>query len=284
MFDSSRIFNRKLSLRKLIRKKNWNKLRSYLRCGSKRSVQQVNDIGPFGWTILALAVYRKAPIDIIVTILNINPLLSLKPDHAGVLPIHIACNRGISSDVLEFLIAHDHGASARALENSGNSPMHNLVENICGKTLYQDECDASSMTNSASYGEQDVVMQPCSAGSSRSCNSEMSISQESFDQCLRSLEFLCASSPEMVRCPNKSGNTPVDIVQDIKFECISLSSKWERADIVYHVLRNVNIRLYLEEKKLYEFTDGKSSGVTFACNASLPSLDSSNASSFTNYS
>lgn len=283
MFDSSRIFNRTPRVDVLIRKQKWKKLRSLLK--SKNAVQLINQIGAYNRTTLALAVYYDSPIDIIRTILYINPSLSLIPSMGGEIPIHIACYKGVSSEVLELLVDHDHGASARAvINNSGNSPMHCLVERICEKNTFiiTGLSEASSgMTNSTSYGE-DVVMH--SAGST-SCNSDMSMSQKDLNRCINTLEVLCMITPEMVRCPNLLGKSPIDIVQDTKFKCESSSSKWERADIAYQVLRVANIQLYRDQKLLFELTDGKGAAfIPSTCSKSLPSLESSNASSCTNSS
>lgn len=277
MFDSSRIFNRTPRVEVLIRKQKWNKLRSLLK--SKNAVQLINQIGAYNRTTLAIAVYYDSPIDIIRTILHTKPSLSLIPSMGGEIPIHIACYKGVSSDVLELLVDHDHGASVRAvINNSGNSPMHCLVERICEKNKFimTGLSEASSgMTNSTSYGE-DVVMH--SAGST-SCNSDMSMSQKDLNRCINTLEMLCIIAPELVRYSNLLGKSPIDIVQETKFKCESSSSKWERADIAYQVLRAANIQLYRDQKLLYELR-----GAASTCSKSLPSLESSNASSCTNSS
>ena len=91
---------------------------------------------------------------------------------------------------------------------------------------------------------------------------------------LKTIEILCVVAPELVRHANKAELSPIDLVQDVKVEC-PYGSKWERADIVYQLLRSVNIQLYIDQKRLSEMA-----GLSRGSNASVvPSLVSSYGSS-----
>lgn len=239
-------------------------------------------------SLLFLAIYFDAPLDIIRTLLELRPELSLIADARGFLPIHIVCYKGLGWEYVQLLVDHDHGASVRALTASGNSPLHFLVEHLCDpmsflklSNLMAEEVSGSSAGASTSDG--DVLMRSLS-GSRLSQDSEKSMNQTDLSKCIESLEVLCAVAPEMTRCTNKKGQTPIDILQDVKFENLANTARWERADIAYRKLRKVSIQLYLDQKKLFELSFQKSGMGVGACNSSLPSLQSSNASSISSFS
>ena len=257
---------------RLIEKRKWKKLRSVLK--TKAGADQVISGCASGIprSVLNVALTCKAPVDIIRTMLETSPSMSLISDEFGYLPVHIACACGASAEIVELLVAHDNGASARALTKDGNSPLHCIVENICSKPCHVTPRKFySSSKASGGTGESgdDVEMLGSFSG-----NSALSITQEGLNNRLATVEYLCLVAPEMVRFLNTKGLTPIDVLQDIKAE--STGALWERADIVYQGLRKVNIRLYRDQKKLYELSREKT-GATYT---SVPSLTgSSNASS-----
>jgi hypothetical protein len=262
---------RSIDIVRLIDKRKWKKLRSALK--TKAGADQVISGCASGIprSVLNVALTSKAPVDIIRTMLNIYPSISLISDEFGYLPVHIACACGASADIVELLVAHDNGASARALTKDGNSPLHCIVENICSKPCHVTprKFYVSSKGSGGTGGSgDDVEMAPMSG------NSALSLTQEALNSRLATIEYLCLVAPEMVRFLNTKGLTPIDVLQDIKAE--STGALWERADIVYQGLRKVNIRLYRDQKKLYELSREK----TGATCSSLPSLTaSSNTSS-----
>ena len=257
------MLNRKANLSRLISNKKWRQVRSFLKTRNAKS-QVVNSTDELGHTILSAALFHDAPIDIITALLYIDPLLSLEADANGLVPIHIACYRGVDSQIIQLLLQHDHGASARALDRSGNSPLHLIIENICDpkKCLEMAEEEFRRMENSTDM--DDSSDSPKSLDSSCSA---LSMSQDAFGDCIRTVQNLCALAPEMVRHANKADCSAIDLVQEVK-AAVPSGSRWERADIVYQLLRKYNVQLYMDEKKLSEMTTYKSKRST----GSVPSL------------
>jgi len=236
------ILIRQAHIRRLIAKKKWTKVRSFLKPRRNANSQIVNiSKDELGDTILITALFHDAPVDIISTLLHIDPLLSLEADACGLVPIHVACFRGLDADIIQLLLKHDNGASARALDRSGNSPLHLIIDNIC---------DPSKCIKMA-------AVESCSIDSSAFSldSGGISMSQDAFNDRIRTVHALCALAPEMVRHANNEGFSAIDLVQEVKASCDHEGcSKWERADMVYHLLRKSNIQLYKDEKRLSEMT------------------------------
>jgi len=264
-------------LSSMIKKKKWKKVLSFL--NTNAGAKQVHDIDTMGQrsSVLSLAVFQKAPIEIIRAILQTMPTISLMADKFGYLPIHHACALGLRTDIIEFLVDHDHGASARALTSYGNSPLHLIVGSICiprGERNTPQYSQPSSCKYSADDEDADMI----DYFSNGSGDSSLSMNQSALNKRMASIEYLCMVAPEMVRFVNKGGLTPIDLLQEVKAE--SIGAQWERADIAYQGLRKVNIQLYKDQKKLYELSRERA-----AKEGLLPSIissvTSSTSSSFT---
>lgn len=268
---------REKSISTLIKKKKWRKVHAIIQKGRiQDEILERNDGNSLvpECSILTLAVCHHAPVTIIRSILQQSPTISLACDNYGYLPIHYACTLGSSLEIIELLIDHDNGASARALTSFGNSPLHCIVERICNpRSDGQIPANFYSLrsSNITNVTGADVSMIDVSAHAPESDEiSCMSMNQDQLNRQMESIEFLCVVAPEMVRYVNQAGMTPIDILQEVK--AVSTGAKWERADIVYQGLRRVNIQLYRDQKKLYELSSKERGDV-------CPSLASSNVSS-----
>lgn len=66
------------------------------------------------------------------------------------------------------------------------------------------------------------------------------------------IEFLCTQAPEMVSKHDKSGDSPIDLVQLVKIDITERSKEYARLHRIYSILRKTSINLYRENKKRWE--------------------------------
>lgn len=72
------------------------------------------------------------------------------------------------------------------------------------------------------------------------------------DSYLDVIRLLCDVAPEMVNCIDKSGETPIDLIQFVKSNTNPASQEHKRLHMLYCYLREVSIQLYRESKKRWE--------------------------------
>jgi hypothetical protein len=63
---------------------------------------------------------------------------------------------------------------------------------------------------------------------------------------------LSKTAPEMVHCRDKSGESPIDLVQFVKSQSREPSERYQLLHALYAELRKTSIRLYRENKKRWE--------------------------------
>jgi hypothetical protein len=275
------IFSKKPKLVRLCLQKKWNKVRLHL--GTKSGQREARGSDTFGNTALGVALINDPPPDIIAALLDIEPTHSLQTDHCGMVPLHYACFKGVSSDVSLMILQHDNGAAARALDRGGNCPLHLLIENICDPKACRkigDSGDNSNPSNHNSNSRPASSLLSRSEKTTLSNSTSMSMNPTTFNDRLRLVHGLCNTAPEMVRFTNRQGWTPIDVLQEIKAE-YSTGPRWERADIVYQILRTVNIQLYRDSKLLSEMKGFQSP--MLKSNSSVPSNVSSYGSSISSF-
>lgn len=237
----------------LLRK--WKKVRNLL--GTKEGIKQAKEEFQKGLTILSIAASRDPPIDIISTLIRIEPLHTLQADNYGMLPLHIACMNGACVDTIKTVLDHDVGACAQAIDVMKRSPLHYAVQYVCQpfrKDL--DVGNLSSLHSSQASKEHSLMTSLTSKrNSSRGFRSDdcstMTMSQDRFQEQMQVIKILIQASPDIVNFADINNNTPIDILQDCKAEN-SGGSKWERADICCEVLRKIAIREYREQKLVSE--------------------------------
>mmetsp|Transcript_6677 Transcript_6677/g.12550 ORF Transcript_6677/g.12550 Transcript_6677/m.12550 type:complete len:455 (-) Transcript_6677:88-1452(-) len=276
----------------------WKRVRQFLK--TKVAIEQVKSFDSFkGVTILSIASSLNPPADVIKILLSIEPLHSLQVDTYGMLPLHIACMNGASSDSIEALLNHDDGACVQAIDMFKRTPLHYAVQYICepgdmstieshGSSVSEaypnhnnsqnhqphDPLSANPPGNGIDHDEginhngilsaaikdkqrriSGPILQFAQRGQrSHKCSShtsQVTMSQEGFQDQIRVIQLLSEAGPEIVMHADNDGRTPIDILQDCK-AFSKEGSKWERADIICEFLRNVAIRVYREQKIVAE--------------------------------
>lgn len=239
---------------------------------TKACIEQVQNSNNFkGITILSIIVSHNPPVDIAQTLLDIAPTHSLMVDSYGMLPLNIACMNGASSAIVKLILEHDDGASAQAIDIFKRTPLHYAVQ-------YVVEPEAISSCGSSGGGSSS---KKTTRNPSSHC-SQMSMSQDRFQDQILVIQALVQAEPELVLCADKENRTPIDILQDCK-ATHKEGSKWERADIICEMLRQISTRVYRERKIVYEMEgyNRKNMGapnMTLSATSSMSPSHSSNIS------
>ena len=210
---------------------------------TKACIEQVQRTNNF---ILSITVSHNPPVDIVQTLLEIAPGHSLMVDSYGMLPLNIASMNGASSAIIKLLLDHDDGASAQAIDIFKRTPLHYAVQYVC-----EPESMAGSAGSTGSGSTSKNSKKKGSKNASSHCSSQMSMSQEGFQDQILVIQALVQAEPELVLCADKENRTPIDILQDCK-ATYKEGSKWERADIICEMLRKISTRVYREKKILCE--------------------------------
>lgn len=220
----------------------WKKVKQMLK--TKACIEQVQRTNNF---VLSIAVSHNPPVEIVQTLLEISPSHSLMVDSYGMLPLNIASMNGASSAIIKLLLEHDDGASAQAIDIFKRTPLHYAVQFVC---------EPESMGNSAGSAGSGSTKKSASNKNNRSRNasshsSQLSMSQDLFQDQILVIQLLVQAEPELVCCADKENRTPIDILQDCK-ATYKEGSKWERADIICEMLRKISTKVYREKKILCE--------------------------------
>lgn len=246
-----KLLNANTKLIRLVLKKQWAKAYKFLK--TRSGMQQAKQTDGHGVSALFVALSSRPPVAIIKKLLEIEPSLSLKVDEFGMIPLHMACRCGASFEVINTLLEHDNGASVHFLDAHKKSPLHYSIAYVCHPLDLDDSiCSAygQSSQGSASSFSRLVQSRHTRSGVS-SAATEMSMPPDEFKDQLQVIHKLISIAPELVICPDRNGETPIDILQDCKADHLK-GPKWERADIVCEVLREVSIQFYRERKRIWE--------------------------------
>jgi len=116
-------------LHKWITDRNWNAARSYLTSADNKhsrlqaSVSYKNDDGE---TSLHIACRKRAPMDIIRSIVNIGGIKAVMAvdTYGGSLPLHHACHFNAGIDLIKFLVYVGGTESVNKKDSIGNLPLH----------------------------------------------------------------------------------------------------------------------------------------------------------------
>lgn len=292
----------------------WKRVRLLLK--TKGAIEQVKSFDNFrGITILSIASSLNPPVDVIKILLSIEPLHSLQVDSYGMLPLHIACMNGASSDAIQVLLDHDDGACVQAIDMFKRTPLHYAVQYVCEPGAMSSESHGSSISDAyPNYHLNNacvsVASRICPEGlqnnngaikdkqrlpgsilpfaqrgqrshKSSSHTSQLTMTQEGFQDQIRVIQLLSEAGPEIVMHADKDGRTPIDILQDCK-AVSKEGSKWERADIICEFLRNVAIRVYREQKIVAEM-QGYRPIETMHSKVAFPSSQASTSTSYNSY-
>jgi len=272
MLDLPFSINSKLN--RYLMKQQWS---SAIRClKTKKGRHHACTSDENGMSSLTIALINKPPVVVVQALLEVEPSLSCRIDRNGMTALHIACLFGSSSDVIELLIKNDDGRTASALDFSRKVPLHYSAEYICHPVdnfqslfldMYNSGTSISSKKNTNSKSSLPLVKCPSksSAGSistksrrtkrrssvGSSGGTVISMGQDHFKDQVSAIQHLLSVAPKSVHCPDIHGNTPLDILHDCKAE-YAQGPKWERADIVSELFREISIALYKHQKDIWE--------------------------------
>lgn len=297
----------------------WKRVRQILK--TKGAIEQVKSFDSYkGVTILSMACSLNPPVDVIKALLSIEPLHSLQVDSYGMLPLHIACMNGASSDAIEVLLNHDEGACVQAIDMFKRTPLHYAAQYVCepGGIVHGESLSSTLSETPQQQQQQEQQLNSCTSIANRiysnvghgtattmrekrnipgsallpfaqagaksrkssSHASQLTMTQEGFQDQIRVIQLLSEAGPEIVMHADRDGRTPIDILQDCK-AVAKEGSKWERADIVCEFLRNVAIRVYREQKIVAEIQGYRPIEVAHA--VAFPSSQASTSTSYNSY-
>lgn len=213
---------------------------------TKRGSEDARSIHDFSITALSLALSLGAPSYVIEALIQAHPIHTLQMDRNSMLPLHIACMQGASSETVSLLLDQDMGICAQALDARRKSPLHYAVEYTCepcGRDIFGciSATSHSQMDRSTIMSKEDRSSQ----------GSLMTMSEDMFINQIQVIKILTQAYPEMVNFIDGNGNTPMDILHDCKADA-GEGSKWERADICCDQLRKIAIQSYKEKKSMWE--------------------------------
>ena len=238
----------KNKVNRLLIKKKWNKALRFL--STKAGKAQLFDNAEISSLVVALM--NKPPVDIIKTIILMNPEMAYSVDHLHMTPLHVACRCGASSEVIKLLLEHSTPtATHRDIRN--RTPLHYSVEYMCDPldnfVLEQQEGNGPPrFSGTKKRGIRFIINR--SRGSDASFL--MSMAQDELQDQIDSIQLLVLAAPKTLWCYDNRGDTPIDILHYSKSEEKQRTPKWERADIAASILRESAVSLYMKEKTAWE--------------------------------
>jgi hypothetical protein len=259
----------------LIEEKEWLKALQVLqRHHAKRISKNTQQCG--GVSLLIFAILHDAPVNFINAILDqeIYAMISKTEAEklAGMSPLHIACACGSSFEVIYALTQHgrENGLlnSATLIDKCRRTPLHHLMHHLCfpkemdgGRAIFGSGLISSGNSAASSSAA------PSSFGS---IPNRMSMSQDEFDACLKTLRYLVQVGPKAIFFRDINGHCPIDILHECKVLDHTGSTRtpadhtgsirspcWERADIGCVILRSEIVKYYRSQKAKAEMPSSK---------------------------
>ena len=211
----SRFHNKKSGILRLIEGGNWNALMKLLR--SKWGIEVSNIKDSTNLNMLGLALGRRAPLDVISLILEINPGLILERDDFGAVPLHLGCLNGISVEAMNCVFQHDDGQSARIRDNDNRTALHHAVEFCCKSIVDYDDTSSASII---------------------------------YEESLEVVEELLQVAPETVLFVSSRGDCPLDIPHEIKAK--HNIAEDPKIDEIYYLMKEASIEIYRGRRAKWE--------------------------------
>jgi len=228
-------------------KKKWNKAQRFVK--TKLGAQHVLSSDEAGVSSLVIALMNKPPVQIIESLLQINPALSCSVDRLRMTPLHIACRCGAPSDVIKVLLEHDNGSTASFLDVRNKTPLHYSIEYLCDPI---DEVvlkfDEGAIQPRFSGTKRRGIRFIMSRSKGSDASFLMSMAQEELQDQIDTIHMLVLAAPKILWYRDLFDNTPIDILHDCKSQQKERGPKWERADIASSILRENGVLLYKQEK------------------------------------
>lgn len=113
---------------RFIEGQKWSKVRKMLNRKTCKDMCAERDDS--GLSLLAMALGFEAPLDIIKSILEIDPSQAQIVDCFGATPLHVACLNGASPTAVVYLLEH-HKHLAKSRDRDSRLPLHHAVECLC---------------------------------------------------------------------------------------------------------------------------------------------------------
>jgi len=238
----------KNKVNRLLIKKKWNKAQRFL--NTKAGKAQLFDKAEMSSLVVALM--NKPPVEIIKTIIIINPQIAFSLDHLQMTPLHVACRCGASSEVIKMLLEHFTPAATHH-DSRNRTPLHYSTEYMCDPLdnvvlEYQEGAGPPRFSGTKKRGIRFIINR--SRGSDASFL--LSLAQEELQDHIDSIQMLILAAPKTLWCYDNRGDTPIDILHYSKSNEKQRTPKWERADIAASILRESAVSLYTREKAACE--------------------------------
>lgn len=281
----------KIPIAQYIQQNKWNKVIKLLT--SKDGADIMTKRNRSGLSLLAFAISHKPPLNVVETMLRVNPSLVHQADTNGHLPLHIACAIGCSSDLINVLLEQDgKDAVSKPATFNQRCPLHYTCMYILNPHWYENSkilSDRSMQTEdepsvNISYHKKNTIRRSRSHQEEFSLKSKeskskrphppesfsgatiMTLKYEDFEDQLLVLRKLISIDPHVLNARDKYGYAPIDYFQDFVAENNEISPRWERCDIISDILRSESIKLYKAIQLEYE-----SKGINRSDAKSVPS-------------
>jgi len=200
----------------LIQNCHWNEVRQLVEGPHAHRICRKTE--STGLSVLGMALGFHAPIDIIKTILARAPHTTRQVDSFLAVPLHVACLNGSPLEIVTLILQHDNNWSAYCVDEDRRVPLHHAVEFACRPRPNSEKIDSDEINEGL-----DVI------------------------------RLLCETAPEMIRFTDSNEDTPIDIAQIVKSEAPgSQHIDYRRANKVYLLLKEYNVKIYKNEKKRFE--------------------------------
>eukprot|EP00979_Chaetoceros_neogracilis_P002601 scaffold435_cov275-Chaetoceros_neogracile.AAC.53 len=113
---------------KFIERKKWTKLRKIL--ARKAGTDRCTERDESGLSLLGMAFGFEAPLDIIKSILEMDPTQADSRDSFGASPLHVACLNGASAEAVLYLL-HKCQHLSSSMDKDRRIPLHHAAECLC---------------------------------------------------------------------------------------------------------------------------------------------------------
>jgi hypothetical protein len=200
-------------------------------------------------SVLAIALGFLAPLDIIQRMYQTNPAAAFIIDDCGANPLHIACLNGASYDNIDYILSQETAAPASATSRGVG---HSL---LATELDHDNRCALHHAVEFACLDTKPLAVYPRTRVHLNTADEEEQEHQYSSSH-LRVIRRVIQAAPEMMNARDKNfeGNTPIDLVQIVKFDKANTASKeeYQRLDEIYKLLLRASIEYYTRTKREWE--------------------------------
>jgi hypothetical protein len=192
----------------------------------------------------------RPPAEVVKLILKLFPYVTQTKNEFDMLPLHIACSSGSSSNVIKMLIEHDktqelEQRNVTALDSRHNTPLHYLIKFL-----------NDPLGTEFSGREVQSVMATCSV-----------VSLHEFEDILVSMRELLAVAPQIIHKQNKKGETVIQIIKEYE------ASKGKRFSCDWNAILFPPVKLIDSATKNVKHDDDGSVTEKFSTDCSLCDID-----------